>query len=80
MSLAWAQLARYLIHFPGSFSYAIPLVLCPSRYGLGRGSESAEETAWLADAALAAIGRANDYLVSEHVGDASLLDLARDLL
>lgn len=51
-----------------------------AKYSLGRGGDSPDETEWLAGATMMCVTRANEYLISEHVGDANLLDLARDLL
>ena len=41
----------------------------------GRGGTHPDETAWLATRAEAVIGQATEYLLSEHAGDLSLLDI-----
>jgi hypothetical protein len=48
-------------------------------YSLGRASEVAE-TQWLLGAVTRAFARCNEYLLSEYVGEMSLLDLVRDLV
>ena len=50
-----------------------------ARFGWGRAAEAAEETQWAVLSTIAAIGVAEAYLSSEHVGELSLAQLVQSL-